>query len=256
MCAIFGFIGSRKRGPNLRTLRDVVRGNICRGEHAFGFAWIDARGRLCQYRQRGRLTDELSLLAMLADARVVVGHLRWATHGNPGDNINNHPHPCDGGWLVHNGVVGNYRELVEAHDLPINSVCDSEVIGLLAERSDAPTLVGRLIDAVEQIDAYSSTAVLAVWKRPARLVAVKRGNPLHTAAAEEGVYLASLSAGLPGTARPVADDRAVVFNLNPEGEVHASVYPVASFRGRSSARYGSRATDPAGRCVDPRLIGE
>jgi hypothetical protein len=48
-----------------------------------------------------RVSDHLGLLQMAADARMLIGHCRWATQGDPADNINNHPHAADGGWIVH-----------------------------------------------------------------------------------------------------------------------------------------------------------
>ena len=42
---------------------------------------------------------------VLYRAAVVVGHCRYATHGSPRDNRNNHPHPAGSGQLMHNGVV-------------------------------------------------------------------------------------------------------------------------------------------------------
>lgn len=46
-------------------------------------------------------------------ALALIGHCRWATHGSPADNRNNHPHPAGRGWIVHNGVVFNHGELAE-----------------------------------------------------------------------------------------------------------------------------------------------
>ena len=60
---------------------------------------------------------------MAADARMLVGHCRWATQGDPSNNLNNHPHPADGGWIVHNGQLRNYAELVGGIGLhPVSDV--------------------------------------------------------------------------------------------------------------------------------------
>ena len=80
-------------GPDLKLLRRLATVTEQRGPHAFGFAWVDGRGRLRSYRQTGRITDHLGLLAAARDARLLIGHTRWATQGDPADNLNNHPTP-------------------------------------------------------------------------------------------------------------------------------------------------------------------
>jgi glucosamine 6-phosphate synthetase-like amidotransferase/phosphosugar isomerase protein len=204
MCAIFGFIAKADRSPRIETLAAIARGNIVRGPHAFGFAWIDDHGRLHCYKQTGRVTDHLGVLALARNARMLVGHLRYATHGDYTDNINNHPHPADGGWLVHNGVVHNYRDLVREKRLWPVSECDSEALGLLIERASG-TLRERTAKAIKLTDG--NLAMLGLWSRPATMIAARRGNPLHTAEASEGLYLATLASGLPGRPREVADNR-------------------------------------------------
>ena len=72
---------------------------------------------------------------MARNARMLVGHCRWATHGDPRNNLNNHPHPADGGWIVHNGVVHNHEDLRRRVRPLAVTECDSEVLGLLIEAS-------------------------------------------------------------------------------------------------------------------------
>src|SRR5947208_1937574 len=83
MCGVFGFMSREGGRVNLQALARVAEVTQRRGPHAFGFAWIDRRGRLKCYKQTGRITDHLGLLAMAADARMLIGHCRWATQGNP-----------------------------------------------------------------------------------------------------------------------------------------------------------------------------
>lgn len=230
MCGVFGFVSRDGGRLNLGTLARVARATEQRGRHAFGFAWIDQRGRLKCYKQTGRISDNLGLLGMAADARMLIGHCRFATQGDPADNINNHPHPADGGWLVHNGQVRNYAELVRTQGLCPVSDCDSEVLGLLVEQGDGNVL-DRCQSAVEAVcpegepgslfASSSPLVLLGLWPRPDRLVAIRRGNPLHVATTEHGVYLASLADGLPSEVFAIRDRSARVFTS--KGVKHAKV---------------------------------
>jgi glucosamine 6-phosphate synthetase-like amidotransferase/phosphosugar isomerase protein len=220
MCGVFGFVSRNGGTVNLEVLGRVAEVTERRGPHAFGFAWIDRRGRLKCYKQTGRVSDHLGLLGLAADARMLIGHCRFATQGSPEDNINNHPHPADGGWLVHNGQIPGYRRLVDAFDLYPVSACDSEVLGLLVEQGEGNVL-DRCRAAVRAVsperEAGTLFAVpqplvlLGLWPRPDRLVAVRRGNPLHYAKTEQGFYLASLADGLPGQPCAVKDGTACLF---------------------------------------------
>jgi glucosamine 6-phosphate synthetase-like amidotransferase/phosphosugar isomerase protein len=230
MCGVFGFVSRDGGKMNLGVLARVARATERRGPHAFGFGWINRRGRLKCYKQTGRISDHLGLLAMAADARMLIGHCRYATQGAPADNINNHPHPADGGWIVHNGQVRNYDELVQEFGLCPVSACDSEVLGLLVEQGRGGVLercraaVRAACPEQEPVTLFSPDSplvLLGLWPRPDRLVSVRRGNPLHFGHTEQGLYLASLADGLPGTVCEVKDRTACLFTA--KGVSHAAV---------------------------------
>lgn len=204
MCSIFGYIARGKSTVACDTLAKIVRANVSRGPHSFGLAWIDAIGRLHCYKQVGRMTDHLPLLAMVRGAKMLIGHLRYATHGEPAHNINNHPHPCDGGWIVHNGVIRNYADLVHDRGLLTNSDCDSEILGLMIEHSANDSLLRRCSASIEATDG--GLAMMGLWSRPDTLIVARRGNPLHQSDTPDGVYLATLAPGLPGKPVVLADD--------------------------------------------------
>lgn len=209
MCGVFAWVSKDKKPVDIARLKAIATETMQRGPHAFGFAWIDSLGRLKCYKQTGRITDHLGLLNLAHDAQFLIGHCRFATHGDPGDRINNHPHPCDGGWLVHNGVIHNYQNLVWHHDLSPVSECDSEVLGLLTEKAKG-NLIDRCVYAVGQTSP-GPLVMLGLWSRPGRLVAIRRGNPLHIGFVSDGAYLASLSEELPGRVQQVKDNKALEF---------------------------------------------
>lgn len=210
MCGVFGFVGTDGEHVNLKTLAKIARVTETRGRHAFGFAWVDGKGRIKSYKQTGRVSDHLSLLDMAHDARMLIGHCRYATQGDPGANINNHPHPADGGWIVHNGTIPEYAALVREFELVPTSRCDSEVLGLLIEREDGDLLT-RCRLAAETVNPWQPLVLLGLWPRPGRLIAVRRGNPLSMGMAKEGFYLASLPEGLPGKVKEFTDKTAQIF---------------------------------------------
>ena len=211
MCGVFGFVSYDGKGPHLGRLQRIARVTMTRGAHAFGFAWLDGRGRLHSFKQTGRIVDALGLLAMAADARLLIGHCRYATHGDAGNNLNNHPHPADGGWIVHNGVVREYDRIVQRNDFVPVSECDSEVLGLLIEAGDG-TLAQRCRAAAREA-CEGPLAMLGLWSRPGRLVAVRAGNPLHVGTVGKGArhYLGSLPEGLPGKVWGVPDGTGLEF---------------------------------------------
>jgi glucosamine 6-phosphate synthetase-like amidotransferase/phosphosugar isomerase protein len=212
MCGVFGFVSFDGKGPNIKRLEAIARVTMSRGAHAFGFAWIDGKGRLRMFKQAGRIVDYLGLLAMASDARMLIGHCRYATHGSYGNNLNNHPHPADGGWIVHNGVISRNKAIVEENDLHPVTDCDSEVLGMLIEQGEG-TLQKRCIKAVQTVGG-SPLVMLGLWSRPGRLMALRNGNPLSLGMVDDGqrVYLGSLREGLPGKIVDVSDGDCVDFS--------------------------------------------
>jgi len=208
MCGVFGFIGTGGR-IDMRTLTAAAMAAEARGRHAWGMAWIDRGGRMHCYKQPGPVSDSLGLLKWAGDAVALIGHTRWATHGKPEDNANNHPHPSDGGWIVHNGVIQNHGALIGDHGLLPVTACDSEVLALLIEAGTGP-LLDRCRDAIDLTERSSGLVMLGLWK-PGRVIVARRGNPLSYATRPEGAYLCSLSAGLPGGAVDVPDGSVSAF---------------------------------------------
>ena len=217
MCGIFAFLSMEGRGPDLACLRRIAAETETRGRHAFGLAWIDAKGAIHTFKRPGAATACLGDLEACRGAVAVIGHCRWATHGDPQDNRNNHPHPAGRGWLVHNGVVRNYRELLRRYGLRPKTDCDSEVLGLLMMRRAGP-LMDRAAWAVAQ--AEGPLAMLGLWCNPVRLLVVRRGNPLCFSETPGGFYFASLPAGLPGRVFLVTDRYASVLRLKGGSITH------------------------------------
>lgn len=223
MCGIFGYIASDARDPNpdLERLKWIALVTQTRGPHAFGLAWIDRDGRLQTFKAPGPAKDHLEALEACRGASIIVGHCRYATHGSPRENANNHPHPSGRGWIVHNGIVHNHEALAEQlleHGLRPDSDCDSEVLAL-AIAAAASHRQGRQAAAAARVAAAAdgTMAVLGIWTRPARLLVVRSGRPLRWGTAAEGSYIASLAGGLPDGDSEVADLTARTIGFAPGG---------------------------------------
>lgn len=196
MCGVFGFVSKNGAKPNMSILRRVAATTMLRGPHAWGMAWVDADGTLRSYKQSGRIVDAMPLLAMAKDAVMIAGHCRYATHGDPAINTNNHPHDAGDAWIVHNGMIHHYRELVKKHRLRMHTECDSEVLGLMIAKFGGSPF-NRAVKAVREARGPNPFSMMALW--PDRMVLARMNHqPLHCGETSAAHYFASLRQGLPG----------------------------------------------------------
>jgi len=210
MCGVFGFVSFNGKGPSMKRLEAIAAVTERRGPHAFGFSWVDSKGRIKMFKSTGKITNALGVLTLARDAVMLIGHCRYATHGAPENNLNNHPFPADGGWYVHNGVISNHEDIIaDNHFAPVTE-CDSEVLGMLIEAGEG-RLRQRCVEAV-QYASGSPLVMLGLWKTPGRLIALRSGNPLSLGLCKGSAYIASLQEELPGRVVQVPNDSGVDFS--------------------------------------------
>jgi glucosamine 6-phosphate synthetase-like amidotransferase/phosphosugar isomerase protein len=219
-----------------------------RGMHAHGLSWIDRGGRLRRYKAPGPIGRNLACLAHVAKSRMLIGHCRYSTSGPAENNNNNHPHPADGGWIVHNGTIHNADRLAFEWELPVTIDCDSEVFGLLIEEQTG-TLLDRVAKSTELLEGPA--VMLGLWSRPARVAIVRRGNPLHIDVDDRGnVYFASLPDCLTDPDR-ILDNTARVVTVR-DGVAHQLIQEIDPCRKRAAEK-----SPPLGRSLrhySPRAL--
>jgi len=213
MCGIFGAIKTGSTSITLAAIKAVASEQEARGMHAFGVAWIDSDNRLHQYKAEGRISQHLEIFDRMQNAKAIIGHTRYSTHGDPDHLINNHPHSCDGGWIVHNGVVSNHQDLNDQYDLLPTSECDSETLALLIQTLDG-TLLERVAETVNLVETDAPLCIAGIWQRTNRVAIARRGNPLMMSEGKAGnLYFGSLGMSLPGEAKDVPADTAFLYDL-------------------------------------------
>lgn len=152
MCGIVGYVGAAREGEWSQTyslVTELLVQSIERGRHATGFAAMTepldhpSKGRVVSDKEPSEAEDFVAhnpFWRALARQRCrsVIGHVRYATQGDPRVNANNHPHrgmvAGSAFSLIHNGWFTNVKEIVDRHALSLRTDCDTEVAARLIER--------------------------------------------------------------------------------------------------------------------------
>ena len=197
MCGIVGFVG---KGNAQSILTGGLRRLEYRGYDSAGIITLSGEGKPSLLRAKGKVS-ELDALVQKAknDDAVGIGHTRWATHGEPSER-NAHPHQAGDIFLVHNGIIENYKELkAELADHAFKSDTDTEVLAALINSLYDPGT--ELIDAVAQaLKLVSGTYGIAVvsTRKPDEVVVARSGSPLIIGVGENATVIASDASALIG----------------------------------------------------------
>jgi glucosamine--fructose-6-phosphate aminotransferase (isomerizing) len=196
MCGIVGYIGSKQAKPYLLA---GLRRLEYRGYDSAGIVTIGKSGATLT-RAKGKVA-ELDLLAnkKISKDMIGIGHTRWATHGEPSET-NAHPHQAGDIYLVHNGIIENYKELkagLKKHKFV--SQTDTEVLAALID--SLYTGKTKLVDAVAQalklaVGTYG-IAVVSV-RDPKEIVVARAGSPLIIGVGNGETFIASDASALIG----------------------------------------------------------
>lgn len=153
---------------------------------------------------KGEFKDFISRLPDHFNGKTGIAHTRWATHGEVND-INSHPHfdAQQEIYVVHNGVIQNYRELINEFNLSslIVSETDSEVVPHII--SYYQNLGDSFLDAFKKTisklkGAYGIVAMNT--NNPGLLLGAKKGSPLYIGKSEKGYFISSAQTAFYGFA--------------------------------------------------------
>lgn len=190
MCGIVGYTGAKGASELLLSSLELLEH---RGYDSVGIACRDSEtDEVCIQKCVGRVRD----LRAECEANPVlstcgIGHTRWATHGGVYKK-NAHPHQCGKVTLVHNGIVENYRELIEDYNLQdaLQSETDTEVVAALLDvyyEGDAEAAIKQVVRKLKGTFAL----VMMFEDQPGVIYAIRNVSPIVAAKCEDGMMLAS-----------------------------------------------------------------
>ena len=211
MCGIVGYVGNKNAQDFL--ISGLKRLEY-RGYDSAGIVTLNAEGEATLLRAKGKILNlEEKLAANKRDDKIGIGHTRWATHGEPSET-NAHPHQAGKIYLVHNGIIENYKELKEnlkEHDF--KSQTDTEVLAALINsfyKDGKYPLANAVVQALKLVKGTYGIAVVSCLS-PDEIVVARSGSPLVIGVGHDETLLASDASALLGHTK-----RAIYLN---DGEV-------------------------------------
>ena len=224
MCGIVGYVGNK-------TAQDVLLSGLkrleYRGYDSAGIATLDDGDVPHIARSVGKISElEQVLSAKPHEGHLGIGHTRWATHG--GVTVTNaHPHHVGNIYLVHNGIIENYKELKEKlSSYTFASDTDTEVLAALIDSNykDDISLKDAVAKSLKEVRGTYGIAVFAP-EEPGTIVVARLGSPLIIGLGKDETIIASDASALLGYTREAIylndgeiavcnKNGAEVFNLN------------------------------------------
>ena len=211
MCGIVGYVGEKQAQDfcisGLKRLE-------YRGYDSAGVVTLDEKGKATLLRAKGKIANlEEKLAANKREDKIGIGHTRWATHGEPSE-ANAHPHQAGSVYLVHNGIIENYKELKEhLKEHKFKSETDTEVLAALVNsfyKDGKYPLMNAVVQALKLVKGTYGIAVVST-KSPDEIVVARSGSPLVIGVGHDETMLASDASALVGHTK-----RAIYLN---DGEV-------------------------------------
>ncbi len=195
MCGIVGYIGSKNA-------QDYLLGGLkrleYRGYDSAGVATLNGKPTLL--RAKGKVANLASLISEnKTNDKVGIGHTRWATHGEPSE-ANAHPHKAGDVYLVHNGIIENYKDLqagLTEHEF--KSQTDTEVLAALINSFyDENTSLEDAVTQALQLAVGTYGVAVVSSREQDKVVVARQGSPLIIGVGEDETLIASDASALVG----------------------------------------------------------
>lgn len=198
MCGIVGYVGKRQAQDFL--ISGLKRLEY-RGYDSAGIVTLAEDGAATLLRAKGKISNlEEKLAKNRREDKIGIGHTRWATHGEPSET-NAHPHQAGKIYLVHNGIIENYKELKEhltKHEF--KSQTDTEVLAALVDsfyQDGEYPLVNAVVQALKLVKGTYGIAVVSTAS-PEEIVVARSGSPLVIGVGHDETLIASDASALVG----------------------------------------------------------
>lgn len=198
MCGIVGYIGI-KTDPQIGI--EALKRLEYRGYDSAGMAVLNnEKKEVACLKSVGKIS---SLEEKFSKKRIkgtpFILHTRWATHGSPTE-LNAHPHhDCKKKiWIVHNGIVENYKELKEnlkKKGHRFISETDTEVLAHLIEHFFKGNLEKAVQQALKKVKGTYALLAISI-DDPKKIVAARNSSPLAIAINDNEIVVASDAAAL------------------------------------------------------------
>lgn len=195
MCGIVGYIGNRGA-------QDILLGGLrrleYRGYDSSGIVTLGDGATLL--RAKGKVAELDAKVAENSRSDMLgIGHTRWATHGEPSEP-NAHPHKAGDIYLVHNGIIENYKELkkeLSGHEFA--SETDTEVLAALIDSfyDKETSLENAVLQALKLVEGTYGIAVVST-READKVVVARSGSPLIIGVNADETIIASDASALIG----------------------------------------------------------
>lgn len=198
MCGIVGYVG----GKNAQDfLISGLKRLEYRGYDSAGIVTLAEDGEATLLRAKGKISNlEELIVKNRREDKMGIGHTRWATHGEPSET-NAHPHRAGKIYLVHNGIIENYKELKEhLTEHEFKSQTDTEVLAALVNsfyKDGEYPLVNAVVQALKLVKGTYGIAVVST-ENPEEIVVARSGSPLVIGVGNEETFIASDASALVG----------------------------------------------------------